>query len=135
MEGNRKKHVKKEQNSTNQALFGGVFLELVYRRFPVTPPPKNGWKSGTLLFFHTFFAFSSHMRPTTYPKVMIFYLKGNSMFLNTFLTILRCQNAFYRLSASRNQICLTKKRQKKNFLYVFCVFFVEQFWFLDADRR
>ena len=92
------------------------------------PPPKKGWKSGTLLFFHTFFAFSSHMRPTTYPKVMIFYLKGNSMFLNTFLTILSCQNDFYRLSASRNQICSTKKRQKKwIFLYVFCAFFVEQF--------
>ena len=29
MEGNRKKHVKKEQNTTNQALLGGV-LELVY---------------------------------------------------------------------------------------------------------
>ena len=91
-------------------------------------PPREAENREFCFFFHTFFVFSSHMRPTTYPKVMIFYLKGNSMFLNTFLTILSCQNDFYGLSASRNQICSTKKRQKKRiFLYVFCAFFVEQF--------
>ena len=66
----------------------------------------------------------SRAHTNTYSKAMILYPKGNSMFLNTFLAILRCLNDSYRLSASRNQICSTKKRQKKRiFMYVFCVFF------------
>ena len=41
----------------------------------------------TLLFFHLFFAISFHIRSNTYSKVMILYPKGNSMLLNTFLTL------------------------------------------------
>ena len=45
MEGNRKKRVKKEQNTTNQALFGGL-LEFVYMQFLATlmkvPDAKKG---------------------------------------------------------------------------------------------
>ena len=37
MKGNRKNHVKKEQNPANQALFGGGFLQLVHKGKGNTP--------------------------------------------------------------------------------------------------
>ena len=71
MEGNRKKHLKKEQNLKFSAFLGGGLL-------------RGGFLLGDPVYM--FFAISFHIRSNTYSKVMILYPKGNLMLLNTFLT-------------------------------------------------
>ena len=154
--GNRKKCVKKVPKFAFSPLFGGDFLHLVHRKLILhiserqdcsspyswlwtrcRPPPKKSWRKCKLWnFFHTFFAISRHMSPNTCSNVMILHPNHNSMFLNTFLTLIWCQNYFYALSASRNQNFWQKNRQKyiKKSMY-FCRFLVNNFDFLTQRAR
>ena len=97
-------------------------------------PPKKCLICGILLFFHMFFAISFHIRSNTYSKVMILYPKGNSMLLNTFLTLFWWKNQFCVLWATRYENCSLKNHQKTPQIWgVFWWFFSEQFSYLVAQ--
>ena len=96
-------------------------------------PPKKCRKWGILNFFHMFFAISFHVRSNTYSKVIILYPKGNSMLLNTFLTLFWWKNHFWLLWATRYENCSLKIHQKTPQIWcVFWWFFSEQFLYLVA---
>ena len=106
-----------------------------YGQFAENPPKK--WRiCSTLPFFHMFFEISFHVRFNTYSKVTILYPKGNSMLLNTFLTLFWCENYFYVLSATKYQNCSLKNRQKTPQIWgVFGDFLVNNFGILSLRAR
>ena len=112
-------------------------------------PPKKCLICDILLFFHMFFAISFRVRSNTYSKVMILYPKGNSMLLNTFLTLFWWWNYFFVLSATKKQNCLNRVIQSFYQRSRFCakktsgskkIFFRKKrlarksFWFLKLAR-
>ena len=72
-------------------------------------PPQ---KSPKMVYLTLFFAISCHMSVNTYSGAMILYLKGNLMFLNTFLVFFWCQKYFFVLWAMKNEDCSPKNHQK-----------------------
>ena len=66
----------------------------------------------------------------------VLYPKTNSMFLNTFLMFICCQNHFYVLSQAQNEFFVPKKaKNMAKILLFFSRFLVKKFHFVSVRAR